>query len=279
MEFILFLGVAGGLHLAGFAQLPVPEGSQAAGQAGQATASVQASTPALAEMVARWERPPEAVEEITTPEAAPPVADTALQRPRETMAAPERPVMGAGLALPQVDTAPDASISASPPPPPKPEPKLRPPKERPKARPKRETAKPKPKAQPAPKAPARKATRASGTGGGGNAGNAKATRDATLSQGQIQSLVAQWGAKIRRKIERRKRYPSAARGAAGTVTLRITVSRGGGLHGVSVAGSSGHRALDAAAVRAVKAAGRFPAAPKGLSQSSFSFTLAMQFQR
>ncbi|WP_306153645.1 energy transducer TonB [Roseovarius sp. MMSF_3281] len=273
VEFILFLGVAGGLHLAGFAQLPAPEGSQAAGQAGQATASVKASTPALAEMVEQWERPPEAVEEVAPPEVAPPVPDTALQRPRETMAAPERPVMGAGLALPQVDAAPDASISATPPPPPKAEPKLRLPKARPKARPERKTATPKPKA------PARKATRASGAGGGANAGNADTPRAATLSQGQIQSLVAQWGAKIRRKIERRKRYPSAARGAAGTVTLRITVSRGGGLQGVSVARSSGHRALDAAALRAVKAAGRFPAAPNGLGQSRYSFTLGMQFTR
>jgi len=63
------------------------------------------------------------------------------------------------------------------------------------------------------------------------------------------------------------------------VTLRIAVSRAGGLRGVSIARSSGHSALDKAAVRAVKAARRFPAAPKALTNSSYSFTLAMQFAR
>jgi len=274
LEIILFLAMAGGLHLAGLAQLPAPKGADSAGQAGQAVVSVEAASQTAAEMVERWERPPEVAAQIDAPETVQP-PDPPIQPPGPVMAKPIQRTPMPGLSMPQTDTAPDARVAKAPPPPPKPEPKARPPKERPAPA----KAKPKPKPEPAPKTPPRKATQASGSGGGANAGEAQSSRAATLSKGQIQSLAAQWGAQIRRKIERRKRYPSGARGASGTVTLRIAVSRAGALRGVSITRSSGHSALDKAAVRAVKAARRFPAAPKALTNSSYSFTLAMQFAR
>ena len=276
LEVILFLAMAGGLHLAGLAQLPAPKGADSAGQAGQAVVSVQAASQTAAEMVKRWERPPETAAQIDAPETVQP-PDAPIKPRRPTMAKPVRRIPVAGLSMPQTDSAPDSSVAQSPPPPPRPEPKVQPAKEPP--APAKAKPKPKPKPEPAPKTPPRKATQASGSGGGANAGEAKSSRAATLSKGQIQSLAAQWGAQIRRKIERRKRYPSGARGASGTVTLRIAVSRAGALRGVSVARSSGHNALDKAALRAVKAARRFPAAPNGLTNSSYSFTLAMQFTR
>jgi protein TonB len=58
----------------------------------------------------------------------------------------------------------------------------------------------------------------------------------------------------------------AADGASGTVTVRLTVTRSGALADLSIAASSGNAALDEAALKAVRAAGRFPAAPEGLSQ-------------
>ena len=278
LEIILFLVLAGGVHLAGFAQLPSPKGADSAGQAGQAVVSVQAASQSVTEMVARWERPPETVQTVNALEAMQP-PDTSMQPPKPVMAEPVRRIPSPGLSVPQTDTAPDVRVAKAPPPPPDPEPKVQPSRERPKARPAPARTEPKPKATASPKTPARTPTRASGSGGGANAGSTRTSRAATLSSGQIQSLTAQWGAKIRRKIERRKRYPSAARGASGTVTLRIAVSRSGALGGVSVVRSSGHSALDKAAVRAVKAAHHFPAAPKGLTKSSYSFTLAMQFKR
>lgn len=270
LEGILFLAMAGGLHLAGLALLPAPKGADSAGQSGQAVVSVQAASRMATEMVERWERAPKVLPQIDAPGTVQ-TLDTTIQAPRAVMAKPVRRPPVPGLSIPQTESAPDSSVAKTPPPPPKPEPKAQPAKERPASA----TAKPKP----APKTPPRKATQASGSGGGSNAGNTKSSRASTLSKGQIQSLAAQWGAKIRRKIERRKRYPSGARGASGTVTLRIAVSRAGALRGVSIARSSGNSALDKAAVRAVKAARRFPAAPKDLTKSSYSFTLAMQFKR
>jgi TonB family protein len=121
------------------------------------------------------------------------------------------------------------------------------------------------------------AQRASGAGGGTNAGAAKNSGAATASAGQIQSLFAQWGAQVRQKIERAKRYPNAARGVSGTVHVRITVDRNGTLRGVSVTGSSGNAALDSAALQAIKSARRFPSAPRQLTDPSYTFTLAMRF--
>ena len=83
-----------------------------------------------------------------------------------------------------------------------------------------------------------------------------------------------WMADARRKIERRKRYPSAARGATGTVTLAVSVAASGALSGVSVAGSSGNAALDEAAASAVRRA-----APFKPSASGYNFTVPMVFNR
>lgn len=98
------------------------------------------------------------------------------------------------------------------------------------------------------------------------------------SKGQVKSLISQWGGQIRKRVERRKTYPRMAAGAEGIVSLRLTVTRGGTLAGVSVARSSGNAALDAAAVQAVSRAGSFPLAPKGLTDAQYSFTLAVSFK-
>lgn len=289
IEFSLFIGVAAGVHLALASYAPEAEGAQAAGNEGVAVVSLQASDGAVAELVEAWDAPPQALVEPVPPpppQTTPAVPQmpqqvTSLSPPVETPSAP-------GLSLPSPETVPDQSVTADPPPPPKPElearreelaglrPKLRPKIQPPAAKkqPAQKTAK---KVKRKPVAKSSSAQKARGQGGGANAGAAQQQRAATLSASQRQSLTAQWGAQVRRKIERRKRYPVSARGAAGTVTVRITVSRGGGLQGVSLAGSSGNRALDAAALRAVRAARTFPPAPRGLSNASYTFTLPMRF--
>ncbi len=85
---------------------------------------------------------------------------------------------------------------------------------------------------------------------------------------------------VQRKIQSAKSYPASARrnGQSGRVRVSFSVNASGRPTGISVTGSSGHSALDSAAVRAVRNAGSFRPFPKGLNTSirvnaSVSFTL------
>ena len=120
--------------------------------------------------------------------------------------------------------------------------------------------------------------KSAGTGGTAQAGDSGKSAVRTLSKGQEAKLVSVWGAKIRSQVERRKRYPSGTR-AMGQVVLKVSVDRNGRLAGVGIRSSSGDARLDAAAVAAVRNAGRFPAAPKELPGSVFAFSLPIRFGR
>lgn len=300
-EFLVFVALAAGAHLAFAAIRPAEDGAAAMGQEGEAAISLQASDASIAEMVERWEAAPEVAEPVPAPEA-PQLAMQAPEMPQ--MPQVSRPVAppAPGLSVPQLDAAPDQAVTAPAAPPPKPEPEPEPeetaetppePTEevsqdaaeiadvRPKLRPepsdspqKNDQQRNPPKQQASVASPSQLA---SGQGDGSNAGTTRRNDASTLSASQQKSLAAHWGARIRAEIERRKRYPGSAGGATGTVRVRITVGRDGSLRGLSLAGPSGHRALDQAAVRAVRAAGRFPVAPRGLTKPSYSFTLAMRF--
>lgn len=295
-----------GLHVAAFSWRPDPAGAVAAGAGGADLASLQAADATLADLVAAWDRPPIPEIAALADLAPPPMGDAPPVLAPAAEAAPVRIPSPEAMPLPQMAEAPPTADVSLPPPalpdpelePPalalpepeaKPEPQAQPaPTQRPKARP--ATA---PKTDPAPKAkaqakpkPAAKspsaaqpAARASGSGGGAQAGAGGTAQAATLSKSRQNDLKASWGASIRSRVERRKSYPSAAGGASGTVTVRLSVSRAGQLGGVSVAKSSGNAALDQAALRAVQAAGRFPAAPAGLKDASYTFTLPMKFAR
>lgn len=191
------------------------------------------------------EEQPEVVED-----EAPDLAPVASLRP---MTRPEQ-------AAPQV--------AAAPPPPAKPEPA---PEPKPEARPADRT-------QQAQTGGAGGVTqRAAGSGGSAQAGNAGNAQVRTGNAQQEARLQAVWGAKIRARIERRKRFPNGMRGQTGRVVMRITVSRDGAILGAAIARSSGQPAFDQAAVQAVQRAGRLPAAPQGLSQPSYTFNLPMDF--
>jgi protein TonB len=139
---------------------------------------------------------------------------------------------------------------------------------------------PAPKSAPAAAPKARvEGQRASGAGSGAYAGNNGTAKASTLSQAQANNLRASWGATIRSRIERRKSYPSGAGRASGQVVVRLSVASNGALAGVSVAKSSGNPALDQAAISAVQRAGKFPAAPKGLTGAQHSFSLSIAFKR
>jgi len=126
--------------------------------------------------------------------------------------------------------------------------------------------------------PSRPSESAAGTGGGTTAG-ADRRRDApSLSDGRRQSLLADWGGRIRSRVERRKARPRGAHDT-GTATVRLSVTGTGQLAGLSLVASSGSAALDAAALAAVQRAGRFPSAPDALGPGPHVFTLPIRFAR
>ncbi|WP_111734532.1 energy transducer TonB family protein [Roseovarius amoyensis] len=197
-----------------------------------------------------------------------PASPDAARDPDAPLPEADRPPERADPARPLAAAPPDVA----PPPPPAAEPPAR--------RPPVPEMRPRPAPQPQAQAPSRAsaAQRAQGQGGGQSAGaSTRPANAATLSASQRSSLTARWGAELRRRVEARKRYPRDGRRASGTVTVRMTVNRGGGLVSASVARGSGNAALDRAALSAVRAAGRFPPAPTGLTEASYTFTLPMRF--
>lgn len=276
LQAALALALAISLHLGAFALRPEPAGASASGAGGRDLITILPAEGGLADLVATWQTPPQAAGPVAPalPDR-PAQGESAIRLPAPTAppdTAPDRPALPRPADAPQSDTLPQRADA--PPPPPAPPPQT-PPEPAPKPAAAPEPA-PKPTAAPGPSVSAQ---RAAGTGGGAAAGQGGDAPASTLSQGEANDVLAGWGASIRARIEKRKRYPAAADGAEGSVTLRLTIARTGQLAGVSIASSSGNAALDAAALKAVNAAGRFAKAPSGLTEASYSFTLPIRFAR
>lgn len=272
-EAVGFGALALGLHAAVFWAVPRgAAGAAGAGAGGEDLLTLEAAPASYAAMVERFDAPVLPATPMALPPEPPKIALPRVDLPDLVMLPPEPPK----VALPPEPEAKPEPV-AEPVAKPTPKPQAEPAKPRP-AKPR--TADPAPQGQPAAQASnGQAAQRAAGAGGGAVAGQGGSAQAATLSSGREKDLRAQWGATIRSRIERRKTYPAAAGRAAGAVTVRLTVTRAGGLAGVSLAKSSGHDALDQAALQAVQRAGKFPAAPKGLAEPSYSFTLTMKFAR
>ena len=185
--------------------------------------------------------------------------------------APLPPAAPALAALPEraelVNASPDTLPDTSPPPP------LPPLAEAPERSP-HPPARPQPRRDTA-TAPAAPAQRATGTGARGHEGQARAARETSRAQADTGGLVAQWGGAIRAAVQRQQRHPAGTR-SGGTVLLRLSVHSDGQLLSVALHQSSGHAALDQAALDAVRRA-RIPTAPQGLN-GSFQFNLPVRFQ-
>lgn len=97
-----------------------------------------------------------------------------------------------------------------------------------------------------------------------------------VSAGEAKALKADWGAKVRARINRKVALPADS--TPGTVKVRLEIAASGKLLAVGIAQSSGQPALDAAAIKAVKAAAPFARAPKGLGEPSYSFSLPITFK-
>ncbi len=264
-EGTLFLGVATALHVALWQGLPAG-GTEGAGEGGRASLSVTGADMVLAAMVAEWEQAP----------ATGPAAPSAVSPPVES--APPVPPSAAVPAVPPVAATPpvisapppmrDEALAPSPPPPlPAPEPTMTDsaPAESP-----RPVARPAALPPPTETAPAR---RAEGAGAGETRGSRAATEAPGQSAAARQTALAEWGGRIRARIDR-ARPRVAGRGA---VTLSLTVARDGRLLAASVVAGSGQPALDRAALQAVTGAGRFPEAPAALRDASYSFRLPVRF--
>lgn len=226
--------------------------------------------PATLDMAAS---PPPAVMIELAPETVAPQADLMELAPDEvdqhevvapeTLQPPDDPAMAEDRLTPATDIAPvtpPPDLAPAPVPPTVVPEVVLPPPERPVEEPpppvkaEKKAAKPKPPAPqkerqaaksdaaaPAPKA----AARDSGTGAAGKA------------------VMASWQQRVSAHLERRKRYPSAARSRReeGVVQVRFKFDAGGNILSSQLVRSSGHAALDAEAVALMSRASPIPAPP------------------
>ncbi len=261
----LFGAVALVIHALAFATHPKSGGGEeAAGAGGDTLLTLQAASAAVARMVARYDAPLAPGIDLAEPLPAPKIEVPQIKLPPlvDLPGLPE-------IAPPKTKPEPEHESEPEVKPPPQP----KPPKPKP-----RQANKPAPKAQTTMRNTA--AQRARGQGGGANAGAQGAARIATVSPSRTRSLMAQWGAQIRSRIEVHKRYPgSAGRAHDEIVMVRLQITRTGQLLGVSIVRSSGQAVFDQAALQAVRAAGRFPQAPRELSDPSYLFSLPIRFSR
>ena len=232
-----------------------PAALVAAGAGGKDLDSFEAITAALVDLAPEIRLP---APEMALPLTAPVIDIPQVNLPDPVLLPPEPPKIAAEKPTP----APPKNLQ--------PKPKPVPPDRVEKLR----------QAKPAPQqSESRAAARAAGSGGAAQAGTSGADAQATVSAGTAKSQLSKWGASIRSRIERRKSYPTAAGRASGSVGLALRVGRDGTLQSASINRSSGNAALDAAALAAVRKAGKFPAAPTELTKPSYAFSISVTFRR
>ncbi|MCJ8240463.1 energy transducer TonB [Peteryoungia algae] len=145
-------------------------------------------------------------------------------------------------------------------------PMMRPPVPRPKVEKKKEPAPKKVVKKQQAQPPASQAARTA------KAEVAQSTRNAAAAtaNGSGRSISpARWQSRLMSHLERRKRYPSAARSnrEEGTVYVRFRIDNSGNVLSVSLSRSSGYPALDSAVLDMVRAASPVPAPPEGVNKT------------
>lgn len=225
---------------------------------------------------------------VLTMAAAPALATPAL-------AAPSTPVVPIAAPMPEpasLASAMPTALPAAEPPPPMPEPVAEPVAQKPAAaapkaiKPKAPApvAEAPPETKPVtktakaevPAKPVQKAAEPAAAPAPQPAAQSAAKSDPAASAGEAKALKADWGSKVRARINRKVALPADS--APGTVKVRLEIAASGALLAVGIAQSSGQAALDAAALKAVKSAAPFARAPKGLSEPSYSFSLPITFK-
>jgi protein TonB len=99
--------------------------------------------------------------------------------------------------------------------------------------------------------------------------NRNAASQTTAGMGFGSVSPAKWQSRLMAHLERRKKYPSAARsrGERGTVYVRFRIDDGGNVLSASLARSSGFPELDAEVLSLVRRASPVPAPPAGVSRT------------
>lgn len=305
-EIPAFGALAAGIHVAVLAGWPLGGTPDGAGSDGVAHLTISGASGAVEAVVAAWDRPPEALDHLTgrifaaspaggsrvTPSVSRdlrpwPATETAkvVAPPSDLLPAIEHPpVPGlprpeAGAVSPLRPNVPETAISADLETASRGAPSPRRADLRPLPQFTHEAA---PNIPPAPAGIVRPMARpdliASGAGGGKVRGTTSTAPAASMSEKVRLALIASWGAEIRARIEARKVRPKNIRDA-GRPVVRITVARNGVLESVRVIRTSRIDALDAAAVEAVRRAGKFPPAPGKLDLPRASFDLPIAFTR
>ncbi len=263
-EATLFLGIAAAAHAGAFALF-----SGGAALPGRAEAedgqrvTIAATAPGLAVRVADWRRAPAALEATKAP--APRGGGDTPFRPAAEVP-PELLEQAAALRIPAPsDGVPRGRLAPSAP------------------------AVALPVAAPAAKAPTPGAAPAVPAGINAPAAPvvpttfaARASSDALPSTfpppAADPALLQAWRGEIRARIDRQARAAGPL-GATGRTVLRLVVAPDGALIEARLLSSSGSPSLDAAAVEAVRGAGRLPPAPAGFSQAEGRFDLPVTFTR
>ncbi|MGH1370042.1 MAG: energy transducer TonB family protein [Maritimibacter sp.] len=248
---------------------------------GESTVTVQAANASLSAMVENWERPAEdmrAMQDLAALSPMVPPAPASLEFPNPTEAmlnvTPPSFLPLPSATMPMDQNPPETNVDA-PAPLLSPKSSIRPPKRpdpnAPKPpQPSRSTAKAAPVASAA--SPSRSQQRAAGSGNGAQAGEATKPSAPSMTKARRNALMSQWGNSIQARIARR-----APRGAGkGTAVVRITVSSTGALQSAKVSRSSGNPTIDRLALQAVRSAGSFGAAPKGIARGSYSFSVPIK---
>ncbi|RAP41559.1 hypothetical protein BYZ73_09860 [Rhodovulum viride] len=266
-ELLAFVPLALALHVGAFALARPPQGGvagAAGGPGGDALVTLAAAPASYARLAEDWT------------EAPAPEADLAgLPAPEpEPESVPRAELLGAAtprVALPKLaEPRPEADLPA---PSAKPEAQRAPdpaPTLRPEARPARA-------ARPAPPSEARAAQVARGRAEAAEAGAGATGGAPTLTPARASSLQAEWGARILARVDRSHRYPRGTR-ASGRALIELVLARDGQLVSARLVQSAGDPRLDEAALAAVRRAGRFPPAPRGLAAARYSFTLPLRFE-
>ncbi|MBU3030009.1 TonB family protein [Paracoccus marinaquae] len=300
LEIAGFVVIAAALHVSAAAVM-LPEQMKRGAFYDAPPAVLAAGSVDMAGLVSEWDAPPEPTTEIveTTPPAPPveevqdeaplseqPPVVTAMAPPPallppETSAVrpnlPEPPAPQPEIVPPELpelqsfsppEIVPPLRLDASARPMQRPDPKPEPQREirkqaQPKAEPERQKARTEAPRQPQAAAPSRAGqggqSAASSSGGGGGGVSAK----------QRASMQAKWHAQISSCLLR-----SIARTSGGSglrATLSVRVGRNGRVQAASVTGSSGQARIDREIARGAQRA-RCPAAPKELTDASYSFT-------
>lgn len=300
IEGIIFVSVAAGVHVGIWAASPQPGSAPLGGDGGKATISLEPASANVVEMVSTWQRAPGLMQQITpvalpVPQIEAP-AQHAVLTPVPKPVLPQRPALPEQGSLPQVapppqpPSPPSTALAkpATPQPPADPRPMARgdtPPQAPQPVQPTEPERFDTPRADtvpPAPRPPSQAQPKAQASGQPvpkAPKGNSAQGQSQTVARGgaDTSALQAQWGARIQRKVHRNLVYPRGV-SESGTARVALTIDQSGRLRELRLVRSSGVAALDAAALEAVRRAGRFPKAPDALDQISYDFTLGLNFK-